>query len=354
MGKVLVTGGGGYLGGHLVELLERAGHEVVILDPILYGDAVVSSFADHPNVTWVRGNATNPVALSSTLREAKAVIHLAALVGEPACSAHRSRAFVTNYLSVFALLALARRAQVERILFTSSCSVYEHNRLSPNLLHEGSHISPRSLYARTRLMSERVLLKQADIPVVVFRLATLCGWSRRMRFDLVANQMTLNATQSGFVRVVGGHRYRPLLHVRDAARAIVLAIEAPIDEIDHEVFNVGSNDHNLTLSELGKAVAHAVPSTRLEEVPAEAEQPGYAVDFTKITQRLGFQPSLSIPNSILEVGGKIIESAGTDWGDPRYYNVRALAATRRWVFSGARRAGRSRLESGPKRPAASR
>lgn len=353
MGKVLVTGGGGYLGGHVVELLVRAGHEVVILDPILYGDAVVSSFADHPDVTWVRGNATNPVVLSSTLREAKAVIHLAALVGEPACRAHRSRAFVTNYLSVFALLALARRARVERILFTSSCSVYEHNRLSPHPLHEGAHLSPRSLYARTRLMSEKVLLKQTDLPVVVFRLATLCGWSRRMRFDLVANQMTLNATQSGFVRVLGGHRYRPLLHVRDAARAIVLAIEAPTDEIDHEVFNVGSNDHNWTLSELGKAVVQAVPSTRLEEVPAEAEQRGYAVDFTKITERLKFQPLLSIPDCILEVGGKIIESNGTDWGDPRYYNVRALATRRRLALSGSRPGNGTRLKSGPKTPAAS-
>lgn len=350
MGKVLVTGGGGYLGGHVVELLVKAGHEVVILDPVLYGDAAVASFADHPYVAWVRGDANNPVVLSSALRGAKAVIHLAALVGEPACSAHRSRAFVTNYLSIFALLALARRARVERILFTSSCSVYEYNRLAPHPLREDAPLSPRSLYARTRLMSEKVLLKQTDIPVIVFRLATLCGWSRRMRFDLVANQMTLNATQSGFVRVVGGHRYRPLLHVRDAARAIVLAIEAPIEEINHEIFNVGANDHNWTLSELGKAVAEAVPATQLEEFHAEAAQRGYAVDFTKITERLAFRPLLPIADCIAEVGGKIQTLAGIDWSDPRYYNVRALAARRRLTMSHALRLGRVGLRGSSRPP----
>lgn len=328
MTQVLLTGGAGYLGGHVVDLLVERGHRVVVLDPLLYGSHVVDGLTGHRDVDWVHGSVNNPVTLARALREAEVVIHLAALVGEPACSARPRQAFVTNHLSVFPLTLLARCANVRQLIFTSSCSVYEGVRAGSGPLTEGTAVSPRSIYARTRLTSERILLRQVAVPVTVLRLSTLCGWSWRMRFDLVVNRMTLDACREGRVQVVGGHRYRPILHVRDAASAIVAAMDAPLALVRQEVFNVGAVDHNRTLGDLAELVAGAVPGTRIERASGHLDQNGYAVDFAKIVDRLGFRAGRSLEASIAEVRDRITERAGDDWDRHDYYNTRPLAARR--------------------------
>jgi nucleoside-diphosphate-sugar epimerase len=328
MTDVLVTGGAGYLGGHVVDLLAESGHHVLVLDPLLYGSHAIDGLAEHRNVTWVRGSANNPATLGRAVRRVDVVIHLAALVGEPVCSARPRQASVTNHLSIFPLSLLARFAHIRQLIFTSSCSVYEGTPATLLPLTEASPVSPHSIYARTRLTSERILLRQAAVPVTVLRLSTLCGWSWRMRFDLVANQMTLNACRDGRIEVVGGHRYRPLLHVRDAARAILATMEAPLPGVSHEVFNVGAESHNCTLDDLGSIVAGAVPGSRIERTTAHVDQNGYAVDFTKIANRLGFRAEHSLEASISEVRDQILERAGNDWSQHDYYNTETLAARR--------------------------
>jgi nucleoside-diphosphate-sugar epimerase len=326
MTDVLVTGGAGYLGGHVVDLLAERGHRVLVLDPLLYGNHVIEGLAGRRNVTWVRGSVDNPVTLGRAVREVEVVIHLAALVGEPACSARPRQAFVTNHLSIFPLSLLARFARARQLIFTSSCSVYERTPTDSLPLTEAATVAPHSAYARTRLTSERILLRQAAVPVTVLRLSTLCGWSWRMRFDLVANQMTLDACRDGCIQVVGGHRYRPLLHVRDAARAILATMEAPPARVRHEVFNVGGASHNRTLGDLAAMVAAAVPGARIERTAAHVDQNGYAEDFAKIADRLGFRPEYSLDASVAEVRDKITERTGNDWSQHGYYNTTPLAA----------------------------
>jgi nucleoside-diphosphate-sugar epimerase len=266
--------------------------------------------------------------LARALGAVEVVIHLAALVGEPACSARPGRALITNQLSIVPLTLLARRSSVRQVIFTSSCSLYEGAGAGSMPVNEATAVSPRSIYARTRLRSERILLRQAAVPVTVLRLSTLCGWSWRMRFDLVLNRMTLDACRVQRVQVVGGHRYRPLLHVRDAARAIVAAMEAPPARVRHEVFNVGAESQNRTLGDLAEMVAAAVPGARIERAAEHLEQGGYAVDFAKIADRLGFRPGATLEDSVAEVRDRITERAGDDWDQQDFYNTRARAARR--------------------------
>jgi nucleoside-diphosphate-sugar epimerase len=327
MTEVLVTGGGGYLGGHVVDLLAERGHRVLVLDPLLYGNRALRGLRAHPNVTWMQQSADNPISLSRALRSVRAVVHLAALVGDPLCSARPVRTFVTNYLSIFPLSWLARLTHVRRVVFTSSCSVYEGTRAEPPYA-ETAPVAPRSLYARTRLAAEGVLLRQDAVPITVLRLSTLCGWAWRMRFDLVANRMTLDACRHGLIRVVDGHRHRPLLHVRDAARAIVSVLEAPGSSVDHQVFNVGAATHNGTLDDLASAVALAVPGARIERAVSNLDQTGYAVDFAKIATRLAFRPTRSLGEAVAEVRDRIMERTDHDWDHRDYYNTSLTAAMR--------------------------
>ncbi len=255
------------------------------------------------------------------MQGARAVVALAAIVGDAACDLDPGRTMAINYESTRRLLAASRNAGVERLVFASSCSVYGAN--GTDFLHEDSHLRPVSLYARTRVMSEEILLNQHDVEVVILRLATVCGVSPRMRFDLMVNTMTACATAQGTIRVTGAKQWRPHVHVQDAAEAFRLAVEGPPTE--EKVFNLGSDHQNFTVGEIAERVAQRIPHTHIDYAPNGHDLRSYRVSFDRIRAVLGFEPQRTVDDAISEVGQLMSSGVVGDFRCDHFHNAKWLS-----------------------------
>jgi nucleoside-diphosphate-sugar epimerase len=322
---VLVTGGAGYVGSHLTRKLLARGHRVRVLDNFVYGSHGLEEVMDHPDLELQTGDICDDRALTRATKGARAVVALAAIVGDAACDLDPSRTMSINYESTRQLLEACRAAKVERLVFASSCSVYGAN--GDDVIHERSALNPVSLYARTRIMSEELLLSQQDVDVIILRLATVCGVSPRMRFDLMVNTMTACATAQGTIRVSGAKQWRPHLHVQDAAEAFRVAVEA--EATREKTFNVGSDEQNYTVGEVAEHVAEHYPGTQIEYAPNGHDLRSYRVAFDRIRETLDFRASKTIDDAISEVGGLLTSGRVADFRHDQFHNAKWLSASGR-------------------------
>lgn len=320
---VLVTGGAGYVGSHLTRKLLARGYRVRVLDNFLYGNEGLHELQQNESLELIDGDICDERALSAAVTGVRGVIALAALVGDGACDLHPERSMAINYDSTKQTIAACRRAGVQRLVFASSCSVYGAN--GQSLLGEESHLNPVSLYARTRLMSEELLLREAgDTEVVILRLATVCGVSKRMRFDLMVNTMTACAAVQNVIRVSGGDQWRPHLHVQDAAEAFSLAFEKA--GVGGQIFNVGSDDQNFTIGATAEKVAAQVPGARVEPMINGNDRRSYRVSFERIRSVLGFRAQFTVDDAIKEVSTLLASGHVSDFRDERFHNLKWLSA----------------------------
>lgn len=308
MSKVLVVGGAGYVGGYLVDLAKDSGHTVRVFDKLVYEDAFLK------DVDFAFGDINDVAQLQPHLDWADTVIWLAALVGDPACALNPELTMKTNVLSVAQLVSNFSG----RILFPSTCSVYG---AQDGLLDESSPFDPLSLYAESKIQAEKVLLS-APNDVLIFRLGTLFGLSdtySRLRVDLVLNVLTIRATLEGQMSVFGGKQFRPLLHVRDVATAMV----PHIDSKATGVYNL--HTENVTIIELADKIAEIVPGATIKSSESSFQDArNYAVSSDKARQELGFVPKWSIEDGIREVHAAILAGRIPNVNLPRFSNVSAL------------------------------
>jgi len=325
---VLVTGGAGYIGSHLVRKLLQLGYRVRVLDKFLYGEHGVAELRGDPNLELRYGDICNIRDVVQAVSGVRAVVALAALVGDAACDLDPREALTTNFESTRCLLESCREAGVERLVFASSCSVYGAN--GSELLREDSHLNPVSLYARTRIMSEEVLLQEhGRVEVVILRLATVCGLSPRMRFDLMVNTITARASVDGRVRIVGANQWRPHIHVQDAAEAFLRAVEAPSASAAGGVFNVGAEHLNFTVGEIAEKVVSQIPGTVVEYFDRIEDRRSYRVAFDHIQDTLGFEPTWTVDDAIREVRTVLQTGQVRNYGDEVYHNVKQLQRNNR-------------------------
>ena len=320
---VLVTGGAGYIGSHLVRKLLQRGYQVRVLDKFLYGEHGIADLRGDPNLDLRYGDICNIRDVVQAVKGVRAVVALAALVGDAACDLDPQEALTTNFEATRCLLESCREVGVARLVFASSCSVYGAN--GNDLLTENSHLNPVSLYARTRIMSEELLLQEhGQVEVVILRLSTVCGLSPRMRFDLMVNTITARASVEGRIRVVGANQWRPHIHVQDAAEAFLRATEAPSDVAAGEIFNVGAETQNFTVGEIANKVVQQIPGTIVEYFDRIEDRRSYRVAFDRIRTKLGFVPARTVDDAIHEVRTVLQTGEVRDYGDEVYHNVKQL------------------------------
>ncbi len=300
--KVLVVGGAGYLGGAVTDLLAQTDHKFRVYDALLYEDAYLKK------VDFVYGDIRDRKKLLTNLRWADVVVFLAALVGDGACAINPDISTELNHLAV----AWLAENFDGRIIFMSTCSVYG---AQDEILNEKSPINPLSVYAVTKFAAE-VHLKNKD--AIIFRLGTLFGVSdefSRIRLDLVVNTMTAKAYSEGELKVFGGTQYRPLLHVKDAAQAIVDNLETK-----HKgIYNL--HKINIKISDLAEEVKKQFPKVKIEKVKMKFEDSrNYRVSSDLAKKTFGFNPQYSPSDGIKELKKILEEGRIRDLNSPRYTN----------------------------------
>lgn len=323
--RVLVVGGAGYIGSLLVERLLELGFRVRILDALLYGKEPLRSFAEHPDCQLIVGDCRNICDVVKAVRGVDAIVDLAAIVGDPACEQDRGAALEINYAATRMMIEVAKGNGVTRFLFASSCSVYGATEYE---VDERSDTKPISLYGRTKIDSERVLLaaRSEEFHPTILRFATVFGLGYRPRFDLVINLLSARAIQDRTITIYNGQQWRPFIHVRDVVEAIVVALKAPARVVSGEIFNVGDSQLNYTLQEIAQIVQDILPGTTVEHIQ-NSDQRNYRVNFDKIRNRLGFRASYTIHAGIEEFKLAFESGVISSYKDVAYNNQRFLEAT---------------------------
>jgi len=306
---VLVTGGAGYIGSVLVRKLLKRGYNVSILDLMIFGDSGVRDLFGERGVSIVKADVRSYEPL--ILKGHDAVVDLAAISQPDPQGAIDERLFYEiNYLAAVRTARLASKYGVERYVFASSCSVYG---FQSAIVSEDSPPNPLELYAKTKYMAEEGILSVKGITRTILRFATVYGLSPKMRFDLVVNAMVLTLFKEGLIRVgKPGEQRRPVVHVSDAADAVIRVLEAPKDSIDGGVFNVGSNDQNYRVIDLAYEIFKALNKEPRIEFYGEPDTRSYVVDFTKISRVLGFNCRYRVADGAREVYRALEEGVISD------------------------------------------
>jgi nucleoside-diphosphate-sugar epimerase len=320
---VLVVGGAGYIGSMLCHQLIAKGRKVRVLDSLVYGDLAIRDLLNQADFELQQGDCRNIQDVVKAFSGVQSVVHLAAIVGDPACDLDHTTALEVNYCSTRMMIEIAKGQRIERFLFASSCSVYGATDV---LMDENSSIDPISLYGRTKVDSERALLEAAnqEFHPVILRLATVFGHSYRPRFDLVVNLLTAQAYNGSVLSIFNAEQWRPFIHVRDAGRGLMQALEIPLGAVSGEIFNLGDNRLNLTLSGVAEQILGIFPGTRIERVD-NLDIRNYRVSFDKIRARLGFECTMSLADGINELKTAFETGSIGDYRDILYHNQRFLA-----------------------------
>ena len=282
--RVLVTGHDGYIGTVLVPLFQAAGHDVVGLDSGLYSRCC---FGDEPQpVGSLRRDIRDVTA--EDLAGFDAVVHLAAISNDPLGDYRPETTFDINHHAAVHVARMAKRAGVQRFLFSSSCSLY--GAAGDDFLDETAAWNPVTPYGESKLLAEQdIALLAADTFTPVFlRSATAYGVSPRLRGDLVVNNLTGLAFTTGDVLIMSdGTPWRPLVHIADISRAFLAALEAPQELVHLEAFNVGSTEENYRVREVADIVAEVVAASAVRYHPEGGpDKRCYRVNCDKLVEAL--------------------------------------------------------------------
>ena len=321
-GPVLVTGGAGYVGAEVVGALLDAGRDVRIVDSLLHGqDDVAAALAERGADLRV-ADIADPDQRRGAVDGSDAIVHLAAIVGDPACARDPELARRTNVEATRELVADARTAGVNHIVFASTCSNYGRMADPEVPVDEQAPLAPVSLYAEQKVEIERMLLENGDAPAATcLRFATVYGVAPRMRFDLTVNEFTRELWADRDLEVFGEQFWRPYVHARDAAQGIVQTLEAGPAEVGGDVFNVGHSDENYRKLDLVEIISAEVSRGRVSFVHRDEDPRDYKVSFAKVRERLGFEPQMRVPDGVREVARELEAGSFSDPFDGRYRNT---------------------------------
>jgi nucleoside-diphosphate-sugar epimerase len=320
--RILVTGGAGYVGSIVVDELLGRGYRVRALDSLAHGSVPSLLLAwGHPEFEFVQADVRDGEARRAALEDVDGVVHLAAIVGDPACSREPHVAREVNLEATKQLLDDVQAAGIERLVFASTCSNY--GRMDGDTYAtEEFPLAPISLYAETKVGAEQEVLARAGNGLVgtCLRLATVYGSSPRMRFDLTVNEFTRELALERELLVYGEQFWRPYVHVRDAAQAVMLALDASPDLVRGQVFNVGDTAENYRKLDLVELLRERFPQAQVQFVHRDEDPRDYRVSFEKVKDELGFAVQRTVPKGMDEVIALLRSGLLGDPYAPAYVN----------------------------------
>ena len=294
--RILVTGGAGYLGSVLCPMLLEAGHDVTVVDDLLYRQESLLHVAAHPRFTFVRGDVRDRPLMSGVLTGHDVIVPLAAIVGAPACDRHPDLARGVNLEAVRLLMELKSRDQ--RVVFATTNSGYGIGEREA-LCTEESPLRPVSLYGVTKVQAEEAVRERGN--AAVLRLATVFGVSPRMRTDLLVNDFVIRAMMDRSIVLFEEHFRRNFIHIRDVGRTILWALEH-WDTMCDQVYNVGLSSANLSKRELCERIKTYCPTLVVfsSSVGEDPDKRDYIVSNAKL-EATGWRPALSLDDGIREL-----------------------------------------------------
>jgi nucleoside-diphosphate-sugar epimerase len=324
---VMVTGGAGYVGSILLRRLLANEYRVVCIDNLRYGGASLIEILGNPQFAFEKIDITDPNAMDPIFKRYKfdAIVHLAAIVGDPACKREPELARKTNRDASNYLLEKAMQFNIRRFVFASTCSNYGKMKDRDAYVDETSPLAPVSLYAELKVEFENLLLHPAKrapgFCPTALRFATVYGISPRMRFDLTVNEFTKEIALGRKLQVFGEQFWRPYCHASDFSSAILNVLDASEDKVAYNVFNVGDISQNYTKKMVVQEILKQVPEGRVEYITREEDPRDYRVRFDKIRDILGFHISKTVPEGISEVLTSLWTGIIDNPQDQKYYNI---------------------------------
>jgi len=324
MKKVLVTGAAGYIGSVLIRILLDKGCHVRAVDSLKFGGEALYDVSQHPRFEFMKGDMRNAADVDKALQGMDHLAHLAAIVGDPACSKFSDEAREVNWTASVSLFEKAERAGIKRFVFASTCSNYGKMADPDSFVHENSELRPVSLYAELKVKFENYLLNQrrdARMCATALRFSTVYGFSPRIRFDLTVNEFTRNVCLTGEQEIWGPQFTRPYCHVDDLARAVVLAMQSPEEKVRASVFNVGDTRENYSKRMLMEEIQKQIPGAKAIYVEKTEDPRDYRVNCDKIRNDLGFTITKRVPDGIREIIKLVQSGMITDPHSQRFRNI---------------------------------
>lgn len=325
--QILVTGGAGYVGAVLVPKLLAAGHAVRVLDLYLYGEHVLASSATHPGFLSVRGDLRDPAVVAEAVAGCDTVIHLACISNDPSFELDPSLGRSINFDAFAPLVAASKAAGVQRFIYASSSSVYGVK--DDPEVNETLSLEPLTDYSRFKALCEEQLLeaRSPGFETVIIRPATVCGYSPRLRLDLIVNIFSNQALVNRKIRVFGGFQKRPNIHIEDMTDLYVRCVEADASQVDGKTFNVGGDNHPIAkIAELVKAQVGDDVSIEFTETN---DPRSYHISSEKVKVELGFEPKRTIADAVSDLASAYREGKVPDpMTNSLYYNIRTMQERR--------------------------
>ena len=318
--KILITGGGGFVGCELTQSLLNENHEVTSLDLYLYGQELMPI---HKNLTLVKGDIRNQTLLQIIFKNQDIVIHLACISNDPSFELNPDLGKSINLDAFEPMVRIAKQSGVKRFIYASSSSVYGVKKELN--VHEEMNLEPLTDYSKFKAMCEDILLKYKtnEFAVVTVRPATVCGYSKRQRFDLVVNILTNLAYNTGKIIVFGGGQLRPNIHIRDMIEVYKVIISADSSLVNGKIFNAGGK--NLTVHQLAGLVKKRLGDQVMIETKESNDNRSYHISSEKIKKILNFSTSFTVEDAINDLKNAFDKKLFHDpLNNIKYYNIKLM------------------------------
>jgi len=318
--KIFITGGAGYVGSALVPKLLDLGHEITVLDLMMYGEDVLQ---DHPQLKKIKGDIRQINLLSKIIPGHDILIHLACISNDPSFELNPSLGKSINFDAFEPIVKLSRDNNVSRFIYASSSSVYGIK--NEKNVTEDMLLEPLTDYSKFKAQCETILnkYKSDNFITTTIRPSTVCGYARRQRLDLVVNILTNHAYHKREIKVFGGNQLRPNIHISDMVSSYLDVIRADKNKINGQIFNVGFK--NQSVDELANDVKSIIGKDIKITKTKSDDNRSYHVSSEKIFKILGFEPKFTVKNAVQDLKKAFDEGLLTNtFIDEKYFNIKRM------------------------------